>query len=206
MTPNNDTFPDSARELPKADEIEAAALSQLTRIAQGDQQAMIAFYKAFESPVYAFAMRRVRDAAMAEDVVVDTLYEVWRKAGAFERRSRVLTWVLGIARHKLLDKLRARDDRTEDIEDYAETLASEEPGAYEQVASAQNARQLASCLETLPPEQAQCMHLVFVEGFSVAEVADVQKCAEGTVKTRIFHAKRKLRECLEKMLPSHDRI
>ncbi|MND03749.1 RNA polymerase sigma factor RpoE [compost metagenome] len=49
------------------------------------------------------------------------------------------------------------------------------------------------------------MHLVFVEGFSVAEVADVQKCAEGTVKTRIFHAKRKLRECLDKMLPSRDR-
>lgn len=202
MTPNPDTPQDNPSELPKADELEAAALAWLTRIAQGDQQAMIAFYKTFEAPVYAFVMRRVRDAAMAEDVVVDALYEVWKTAGRFERRSRVLTWVLGIARHKMLDRLRARDDRTEDIDDYAETLASEEPDAYEQVASAQNARQMAACLEALPPEQGECMHLVFVEGFTVAEVAQTQKCAEGTVKTRIFHAKRKLRECLEKALPS----
>lgn len=200
MTPDPDTSPGSPA-LPKSADLEAAGLAWLDRIAQGDQQAMIAFYKAFESPVYAFTMRRVRDASMAEDVVVDTLYEVWRTAGRFERRSKVLTWVLGIARHKLLDKLRALDRRTEDIEDHAETLASDAPDAFENVASAQDARQVAACLEALPPEQGECMHLVFVEGFTVAEVAEVQKCAEGTVKTRIFHAKRKLRECLQKMAP-----
>lgn len=200
MTPNPDTTPDSEA-LPKSADLEIAGLAWLDRIARGDQQAMIAFYKAFESPVYAFTMRRVRDASMAEDVVVDTLYEVWRTAGRFERRSKVLTWVLGIARHKLLDKLRALDRQTEDIEDHAETLASDAPDAFENVASAQDAKQVAACLDTLPSEQSECMHLVFVEGFTVAEVAEVQKCAEGTVKTRIFHAKRKLRECLQKMLP-----
>jgi RNA polymerase sigma-70 factor (ECF subfamily) len=55
-------------------------------------------------------------------------------------------------------------------------------------------------MEKLPPEQRECLHLVFYEGYGLAEVAAVLGCPENTVKTRLFHARRKLKNALRLML------
>jgi len=53
-------------------------------------------------------------------------------------------------------------------------------------------------METLPDEQREALHLVFYEDMSLGEIAQLQDCPENTVKTRLFHARRKMRECLER--------
>ncbi|TAG49971.1 MAG: sigma-70 family RNA polymerase sigma factor [Betaproteobacteria bacterium] len=170
----------------------------LVAIATGDQQAMIRFYKAFESRVYAFAMRRVGNAEEAEGVVVETMYEVWKAAKNFKGESKVETWLLGIAKYKSLDKLRARDLQTDDIEDYSETLADESPGTEQLVYAKERAHILADCIDELPKDQSEALHLVYFEGASVEEVSEVQAIPGGTVKTRLFHARKKLKDCLER--------
>lgn len=181
---------------PRADE--AALKATLADIAQGDQQAMIRFYRAFESRVYAFSMRRLSNPEEAESVVVETMYEVWKVAKNFKGESRVETWLLGIAKYKSLDKLRARDGETDDIDDHADSLADEAPGVEQLVYAKERAHALADCIDELPKDQSEALHLVYFEGASVEEVSEIQSIPGGTVKTRLFHARKKLKDCLER--------
>lgn len=174
------------------------AQSLLARVAKRDESAMRQFYRLFENPVYAFALRRLNHEGDAEDIVVETMYEVWRCAGKFQARSRVKTWVLGIAKHKLLDRMR-KSTTAMDVE-LDEELPSDEPDNYAWLAARQQSRHVAQCLDTLPPVQRECLYLVFFHGLSLAEVANLEECPENTVKTRLFHAKRKIRQCLEALL------
>jgi RNA polymerase sigma-70 factor, ECF subfamily len=179
-----------------ADEPELKAA--LASIAKGDQQAMIRFYKAFESRVYAFAMRRLSSPEEAEAVVVETMYEVWKVAKNFQGASRVETWLLGIAKYKSLDKLRARDTETDDIDDYADSMADEAPGVEQLVYAKERAHILSDCIDELPKDQSEALHLVYFSGSSVEEVSQIQAIPGGTVKTRLFHARKKLKDCLER--------
>jgi RNA polymerase sigma-70 factor (ECF subfamily) len=61
-------------------------------------------------------------------------------------------------------------------------------------------------MEKLPDEQRDCLHFVFYEGLSLSEIAELQQCPENTVKTRLFHARQKIKHCLAKVreAPGHD--
>jgi RNA polymerase sigma-70 factor (ECF subfamily) len=182
-----------------ADDDEARAW--LERICLGDQGAMAQFYRAFAPQLHAFAMRQLGNAAEAEDVVVDTMYEVWSTAKRFAGQSLVRTWLFSIARHRLLDRLRKRRPlESVDVDELAEVLPGDEEGGYDALARRQRAEHVAHCLETLSDEHRECMHLVFYEELPLAEVAQIQGCPEGTVKTRLFHARQKMKRCLERRL------
>ena len=177
------------------------ARAWLERICLGDQGAMADFYRAFAPQVHAFAMRQLGNASEAEDVVVDTMYEVWSTAKRFAGQSLVRTWLFGIARHRLLDRLRKRRPlESVDVDELAEVLPGEDEGGFDALARRQRAEHVAHCLETLSDEHRECMHLVFYEELPLAEVAQIQGCPEGTVKTRLFHARQKMKRCLERRL------
>ena len=67
---------------------------------------------------------------------------------------------------------------------------------------AQHERQegVRRCMDKLSAEHRECVHLVFYEGLGLAEVATLQACPENTVKTRLFHARKKLTNCLRLLL------
>lgn len=183
------------------DPADAELTDLLAAVASGSEDALNTLYRKLSRKIYAFSLRRLSAPDAAEEVVVETMYEVWRHASRYAGQSRVTTWVLGIARHKLLDKLRQRGTQcTVEIDDEAIAVADSAPGAYEQLAEKQRAEHVAQCLETLPDEQRECMHLVFYEELGLAEIADIQQCPENTIKTRLFHARRKMRECIEKQI------
>ena len=77
---------------------------------------------------------------------------------------------------------------------------SGDAGPFDLLADRQREHHVRHCLERLSNEHRECMHLVFFEGMSLGEVAQLQACPEGTVKTRMFHARQKLRTCLSLML------
>lgn len=182
---------------PDADDGELCRL--LEQVAARDEAALAVLYRRMSRMIYAFSLRRLNDADAAGEVVVETMYEVWKGAPRFAGRSRVSTWVLGIARHKALDKLRSRyGDLCEPLGDEAEEVADDQPSVYELIAGRQQAAQVAVCMEVLPDEQRECIHLAFYEDAPLAEIALIQGCPENTVKTRLFHARRKMRDCLDK--------
>jgi len=172
----------------------------LRELGAGKESAMRVLYRAYSRTIYAFALTRLRDAADAEEVVVDTMHEVWRHPDRFRGESKFSTWLLGIARHKLLSMMRSREPVHEEIDGLEETLESEDAGAFELLAEKQRREGVRNCMDKLPEEQRECLHLVFYEGYSLGEVAEVQSCPENTVKTRLFHARQKLKNCLRLLL------
>ena len=177
-------------------------LRLLQRIGQADEAAFRELYRAFSRRLYAYVLRQHGDPAQAEEIVSDTLYEVWRAPDKFRGDAQFSTWLIGIARNKVLMAFRSRkpDAVHDDLDDVAESVAADEPGAFDILARQQRQEGVRHCVDKLSKEHRECVHLVFYEGMALAEVAALQACPEGTVKTRLFHARKKLVNCLRLLM------
>jgi RNA polymerase sigma-70 factor (ECF subfamily) len=180
---------------PDPDEAHTVAL--LERIERRDEPALRELHRLYARRVHAFVLHRCGDDHVADTVVGDTFYEVWKKPGSFKRQSRFSTWLLGIARFKRLDELRRRPGQEDDIDDHADVLADESPIAEAVLQQAQDAALLRDCIERLSAVHRECLHLVYFEELGVNEVAEFQGVPNGTVKTRLFHARSQMRACIE---------
>lgn len=177
-------------------------LRLLGRIEQGDEAAFKQLYKAFSRKLHAYVLRQLNDAAQAEEIVSDTLFETWRAPTRFRGDAQFSTWLIGIARNKVLMAWRARKPDTDhaDVDEMSELLPSAEDGAFELIAGQERREGVRHCIDKLSNEHRECVHLVFYEGCGLAEVAQLQGCPEGTVKTRLFHARQKLKNCLQRWI------
>jgi RNA polymerase sigma-70 factor (ECF subfamily) len=163
----------------------------LESIAVGDKRAMEMLYARHHVRVYRFILRLVQNAANAEDLTNDVFLEIWKRADRFERRSQASTWILSIARYKAISALRRRtvdqvDDAVlADIPDSADDaeLVLENQG---------KATALQQCLTQLSPAHREVIDLVYYHGRSIAEVAAITGATLNTVKTRMFHARKRL--------------
>jgi RNA polymerase sigma-70 factor (ECF subfamily) len=170
----------------------------LARLVERDERALRELHELFARRIYLFAVSRLRDEDAAQTVMIDTLFEVWKHPDRFRGESRFSTWLLGIAKYKVLSAFRSRDAVHEDIEDYAEVIADSATGIVERLEEGQRQQLLMECIDKLSDAQRECVQLVFLEGLALAEIAAVQKVPEGTVKTRLFHGRKNLRDCVER--------
>lgn len=168
----------------------------LARIGRHDQAALRELYKAFSLKVYAYVMMMCNDAERAEEILVETMFEVWREPARFAPEGRFAVLLVGRARAKLL----LGDGRRELADP---TAAAQLPGIdLSASASAREAAQSTSfvhlqpCLQTLPGEHRECLHLVFFDAFALPDVAGLQQCSDTTVKLRLVQANQQLRDCM----------
>ena len=172
----------------------------LGRLAGKDERALRELHERFARRIYLFAVARLRDEDAAQTVMIDTLFEVWKHPDRFRGESRFSTWLLGIARYKVLTAFRSRGEAHEDIDDYAEVVADPSAGVVEQLEDNERQQVLRDCIDRLNDAQRECVQLVFLEGMALAEIASVQNVPEGTVKTRLFHGRKNLRDCVERRM------
>ncbi len=173
----------------------------LTRMGQKDESALRQLHQSFAKRIYAFALNRLHDEQDAESVVVDVLYEVWQHPDRFRGESQFSTWLLGIAKYKVLMMLRARKPEMQTLDDeISDTVADEGLGVFDTVLNTQYRHHIDGCLETLPEAQRESLYLTFYEGWTVMDIASFQSCPEGTAKTRLFHARKNMKDCLENVL------
>lgn len=166
-----------------------------------DERALTRIFSIMSRRIFDFAMGYVGNAATAEEVVTETFFEVWKSAGTFCGDSKVTTWIYGVARHKALDKVRSsqrRNRHEQGWDDYVENMPSHEATAFDGVAARQSGETISRALAVLSEEQRECILLVFYQEMSLQEVADIQGVPCNTVKTRLFHARKKLRAHLER--------
>jgi len=168
----------------------------LGAIAAGSQSALSDFYRRYQARVYSFALQRLGNPADAAEVLNEVMLEVWRSAGSFEGRARVTTWLLGIASHKSIDLLRKRGRHVAESLDFDIDDSRPDPGPAA-VSGAQQGSQVRLCLDQLPDSQRHVVYLTFFEDLSYPEIARILEIPEGTVKTRMFHARKLLYRCLE---------
>jgi RNA polymerase sigma factor (sigma-70 family) len=166
----------------------------IARIAQQDRTALAALYRDLEKPLYRFIQSRLNDPFESSDILHDVFIEVWRSASRFEGRSKVQTWIFGIAYRKVIDRHRkaGRTDFTNEPPELEDDTANPE----ERLAAGQEAEHVRFCISTLSDEHRGAIGLAFWQDLSYREIAEILETAEGTIKTRIFHAKKLLLRCL----------
>lgn len=179
-----------------ADPVKEAArqdLALVERIAAGDKLAMKALFARHQLRVHRFALRLVRRQDLAEDIVAETFLDAWRQAPSFEARSTVSTWLLAIARHKAFSQLRRRGEAPLD-EEMAEAVIDEADTPEETAQKKDKGALLRACIDQLSAEHREVIDLVYYHDRSVEEVSRIVGAPENTVKTRMFHARRRLSE------------
>ena len=156
----------------------------LSRVASGDEAAFERLYERLADRVSRFALTIVRDRHLAQEVLQDTMVAVWKGAGRFADCSQVSTWVLGIARNRTYDLLRRETRGARRTE---EGVMQPDP-----LAGVEHVEAVRGAVERLPPGEREVAFLTFYEGLSYREIAGMLGIPEGTVKSRMFHAKRRL--------------
>lgn len=171
-------------------------LALLAGVRGGDRAAFEALFRRFHRPLAAYLLRLTGRPEAVDELVDDTLLVVWRQADRFDGRSRLSTWIFGIAYKKALKHLeRRRREESRTGESDAEPVAPEDGPERLQVRR-ELTRQVAAALDKLSAEQRGVVVLTYYHGLSYPEIAEVMDCPVGTVKTRMFHARRKLAHLL----------
>jgi RNA polymerase sigma-70 factor (ECF subfamily) len=168
----------------------------LKRVAGGDRAAMQVLYARHNLRVYRFLLRFVRNTANAEDLINDVFFDVWQQAGRFEGRSSVSTWLLSIARFKALSSLRKKTPDSLEPE-FAESIEDQADDPEITAQKADKAKILRQCLAALSPAHREVVDLVYYHERTVEEVGEILGIPENTVKTRMFHARKRLSELLK---------
>jgi RNA polymerase sigma-70 factor (ECF subfamily) len=180
---------DRRPDLPRADQ-NKLELALLTRIAARDAQAMHELYHLYHRRLARFLMRLTSRYDLAEEIINDTFWVIWQHAADFRGASQLSTWIFGIAYRRALKTLkRVRPDLMAEADEAPEQV--EEP--WEQ---AELREWLGVALAKLPHEQRMVLELAYNVGHSCEEIAAIMQCPVNTVKTRMFHARRKLKGLL----------
>jgi RNA polymerase sigma-70 factor (ECF subfamily) len=163
----------------------------IERIAASDRLAMRALFVRHQVRIYRFVLRLVGSQQAAEDLVSEVFLDIWRHAATFQARSQVSTWILAIARFKALTSLRRRGT---DQLDEVTAAAIEDPGDDPEITIQKKEQSdiLRKCLWQLSPEHREIIDLVYYHEMAIREIAEIVGIPENTVKTRMFHARKRL--------------
>ena len=136
----------------------------------------------------------LRRAHLVEEVLDDTLLVVWRQPERYNGRSKVSTWIFAIAYRQALKALRRCDDPVEDRA--AEARPSIEAGPEQQLGRRQAQDVLLRAIGELSPDHRAVIDLTYFHEIGYREIAELMDCPQDTVKTRMFHARRRLKNKL----------
>lgn len=168
-------------------------------IVDRDERALAALYDATFSRVYGIVYRVVRRAALAEEVVEDTFFQVWRQAPRFDPvRGAPINWLLAMARSRAIDAIRREARFAHDSLDSneASAVADDSAPGDELLEVARHHAELRRALMQLGAQPRQLVSLAFLRGLSHEEIAAHTRLPLGTVKSQIRRALITLRQIL----------
>ncbi len=145
----------------------------------------------YATRLFRFLVGIVKSEAIAEELTNEVFLEVWRNAGKFNAQAKVSTWMFTIGRNRAISHLRKRSESQLD-EDYATQIPDDADGSETTLAKKGKAVLMRDCIERLPQAMREVVDLVYYQEHSVAECADILGIPDNTVKTRMFHARKKL--------------
>lgn len=179
---------------PSAERLELALLEG---IRQGRRAEFDALYRLYHPRLWRFLTHMLRQPDALEEVLNDTLLVVWQRADGFDGRSKLSTWIFGIAYRKALKAL-SRQDLPLDP-DEADEVADTGPGPEQRMGLVQLRERLRAAMAELSPEHRAVVELCYFHDMPYGEIAEVVGCPPETVKTRMFYARRRLRVLLDEL-------
>ena len=173
---------------------EAEDVALIARIVQGDMRAFETLYRAYHTRLSRFIALLSARQPIVEESLNDTMLVVWKRAGTYNHQSKVSTWIFAIA-YRTAYKAMRRQDLPEEGCDH-DVLASEGAGPERLLSEVETRAALGRALEGLSNEQRSALVLTYFHDLPYAEIAQIMDCPVDTVKTRVFHGRRRLRALL----------
>jgi RNA polymerase sigma factor (sigma-70 family) len=175
----------------------------IRRTGDGDHKAFERLYKRYYYYLFRFIYRTTRQLGLVEDIINEVMFAVWQKAGTLDPKSHASTWILSVAYKKSLKSLYSSQIRSNDVpfEEIAKSLPSDAGAMMKQL---ELEDLLWVALGLLSPEQRAVIELVYYHGMCYSDIAEVMRCPENTVKTRMFHARKKLRSLRPSLMGETD--
>ncbi len=170
-------------------------------IAEGDRHAFEALYRGYFPRLTRFLNGMTRCAQLIEEIVNDTMLVVWQKAWTFDGTCKVSTWIFAIAYRKACKAIKTLDEPVDvDLELFAGDARCE---PEHELTQQRLQRAVGAALDDLPAAQRAVVNLTYLHEMGYADIAEILNCPVNTVKTRMFHARRRLKLLLAGQLEAH---
>jgi RNA polymerase sigma-70 factor (ECF subfamily) len=182
----------------------------IERAKRADHEAFRVLVERYQGRAYGLALRVLRNEEQARDAVQDAFIKVYGSLGRFEGRSGFYTWLYRLVMNVCLDMKRRdrssrhvewEEERAAEIALDAESLVSganapERRGPAAELERAELREAMARAIETLPEDARRTLELREIDGLSYAEIAQAVGVPKGTVMSRLFYARRRVRAAL----------
>lgn len=175
-------------------------LEKIGRRGSFGEAAMRELYNTFNRKVYAYAFQKISDSDLAGQIVIDTMHVVWKNPERFNGGSKFSTWLIGIARHKVLDALKDGQRAEWVCEELDDQIFCDALGPFDTLAAKQRQEGIWRCLNSLNAPHRDSLRLAYCEGFSLKEIGAIQQCEEKTIKGRLYQARQRIKQPLQRFL------
>jgi len=178
----------------RGEEDEARYVRLIRDIAKGSIASFESLYKDFVKIVYSYLKTQIDNEEIINDILHETFLAVWRNSKEFKGNSKVCTWIIGIARNKLISFLRTKYRRkAEEFDVEIDKI----PAGNDFTESLCNKVSVQKALELLPKSSKELVYLVFNLDMSYKDISIILEIPEGTVKSRMHKIKNKLKEIIK---------
>ena len=166
------------------------------RTLAGDQVAFTCLVETYQNSVYNLAYRMLGDPAEAEDAAQETFLRLYTRLGTYDPRRKFSSWILSIASHYCIDRLRRRKHTQVSLDDTSSWrwLPSREEAPEESALRGEQSEEIRQLLGQLPPHYRAVMVLRYWHDMSYEEIAAILGATQGTVKSRLHRARNMLAE------------
>lgn len=157
---------------------------------QRDRMALTELYNRYRCSLGRYLQRGIGDSKLIEEAYNDVMMTVWNSAGNFHGKSKVSTWLYGIARNKRMTHYQRESKHAHHTtEDQLDSLSEKDDSSLKET--------IQNAITALSDQHKDVIELAYFHGYSTAEIAEIVDCPANTVKTRLFHARQKLKVVLQ---------
>ena len=167
----------------------------MSQVAAGDREAFRYIYDQTYGKVFHYVRGFAKNETIAEDVIVQTYAVVWQKGANFKGTSRLTTWIIGIARNIAFKEFK----KTKHEAPFDETYCSADIESHKEPEIKDRNKKIQTAIDKLSPNQKEILELVFYQDLTYPEVSEILNIPVNTVKTRVFYAKKALKDELTKL-------
>jgi RNA polymerase sigma-70 factor (ECF subfamily) len=171
---------------------------QLEQARSGHEPAFLDLYRRYRTPVFQFAWRLTGSQTTAEDITQDCFLALLESSGYDPARGALRTYLIGIARHQAIRRLRLTERESDDTE--SEAVCDESTDQLGALLQAERAERIGHAIASLPLAQREALILFEYEELSLDEIAQVTGIEPGAVKARLFRARETLRKRLAPLM------
>lgn len=173
----------------------------LKNVAEGDREAFRELYDLTSRRIYFYLYRLLQDATRAEDVQMEVYVQIWKGAGRFQGKSKVTTWMFGIARNLALKEMRKQRSHA-NIDDYVHLEDPNQPD----LDAPDRKRILQKAMAMISFKHREVLDFVFFQQMRYQEIAALLDVSVNTVKTRVYYAKAALQKTMDELGVTKDDI